>query len=87
MPSLALTSPDTQSQFSLVQAHQEGWTILEGCGPEHADTQLRGVTCSDQNAWWQVARQARQGSPYHREALSRLSSSEREQISLRFGPL
>ncbi|KXV49373.1 hypothetical protein AD945_04585 [Gluconobacter albidus] len=87
MPSLALTSPDTQSQFSLVQAHQEGWTILEGCGPEHADTQLRGVTCSDQNAWWQVARKARQGSPYHREALSRLSHSEREQISLRFGPL
>ncbi|WP_249202474.1 hypothetical protein [Gluconobacter kondonii] len=45
------------------------------------------MTCSDQNAWWQVARRSRQGSPYHREALSRLSSSEREQISLRFGPL
>ncbi|MFT8613942.1 MAG: hypothetical protein ABF727_15290, partial [Gluconobacter oxydans] len=87
MPSLALTSPDTQSQFSLVQAHQEGWTILERCGPESMDTQIRGVTCSDQHAWWRVSQKARCGSEYHREALARLSDNEREQISLRFGPL
>ncbi|MFT8523415.1 hypothetical protein [Gluconobacter oxydans] len=40
MPGLALTSPDTQSQFSLVQAHQEGWTILESCGPENMGSQI-----------------------------------------------
>ena len=72
MPVMALTRPTPTQSFSLVQAHREGWTILEGCDPEHADIQLRGMTCSDQNAWWQV---------------SRLSSSEREQIFLRFGPL
>lgn len=87
MPVMALKRPTTIQNFNLVQAHREGWTIIEAYGPEKGDIQLRGVTCSDQNAWWQVARRARQGSSYHREALSCLSDREREQISLRFGPL
>ncbi|GLQ68884.1 hypothetical protein [Gluconobacter albidus] len=72
--------------FDPRQAHKEGWTLLEGCGPENDETHLVGLHCSDPQAWWRVATKAREGSAYHCDALARLSECEREQIRLRFGP-
>ncbi|GBR54769.1 hypothetical protein AA106555_1817 [Neokomagataea thailandica NBRC 106555] len=75
--------------FSLIQAHREGWTLHTLPHPQNGpegETQLRGLDCGDQQAWWRVASKARLGSRYHLSALALISAAEREQIALRFGP-
>ncbi|MBS1032755.1 hypothetical protein JK192_15430 [Gluconobacter cerinus] len=81
-----LERPAPATAFEPRQAHKEGWTLLEGCGPENDETHLVGLHFSDPQAWWRVAAKAREGSAYHCDALARLSEGEREQIRLRFGP-
>jgi len=79
--------PPSLDRFDLGQAHQEGWTLIEGCGPDGCETQIRGQDYSDHEARWRVARAARTGSIYHRDALHRLTDPERQAIELRFGPI
>lgn len=77
----------TPDRFDLAQAHREGWTLVEGVGPSGLDSELRGLDRPDHTAWEHVVTAARAGSAYHRNALLRLSESERFAICCACGDI
>ncbi|MFT8484242.1 MAG: hypothetical protein ABF689_14760 [Gluconobacter cerinus] len=71
-------------KFDNSQARNEGWVIEYN---NQSGSRIRGISYSDMQAWWHIAREVKRGSEYHQSALLEISDKERFAMEISCGPL